>query len=82
MRQDIVKFMRQYNICAAHKRPNAGRYGLMGGFKDNNFPMQLLSLDWLDPLPLSKHRNQYVLVYVDWFAKYVFILAQKQLLLM
>lgn len=73
MRQDIVRYVRNCRICAAHKVCNAGRYGLMGNYKEINFPMQLLSIDWLGPLPLSKKRNQYLLVCVDWFTKYVFL---------
>lgn len=73
MRQDIVKLVRKCQICAAYKSPNAGRYGLMGTYKSINFPMQLLSVDWLGPLPLSKKRNQFLLVCADWFTKYVFL---------
>ena len=73
MRQDVKTFVRSCKICAAFNSPNIGRYGLMGSYKDINFPMQLLSTDWLGPLPLSKQRNQYLLVCVDWFTKYVFL---------
>jgi hypothetical protein len=73
MRKDIVKFVRQCSVCASHKSPNVARPGLMGEYKNINFPFQLISTDLCGPLPRTKSGNQYLLVVVDWFTKYVLV---------
>lgn len=61
------------NTCAASKSLNLPQAGLMGSYKNINFPFQLISADLLGPYPSSKNGNQYLLVVVDWFTKFVLI---------
>ncbi|KAK9739581.1 RNase H-like domain found in reverse transcriptase [Popillia japonica] len=48
---------------------NLPKAGLMGSYKNINFPFQLISADLLGPYPRSQNGNQYLLVVVDWFTK-------------
>lgn len=73
IRRDVYKYVRKCTICAANKSTNLPRAGLMGAYRNINFPFQLISADLLGPYPRSKNGNRYVLVVVDWFTKYVLV---------
>lgn len=73
MRKTIFGYVRNCHICAAHKSSTEKPLGLMGNYKNINFPFQLISLDIMGPFPRSKHGNQYLLVVTDWFTKFVFV---------
>ncbi|KAK9701510.1 Integrase core domain [Popillia japonica] len=70
MRKDIFKYVRKCSICASCKTSNLPNAGLMGSYKNINFPFQLISAGLLGLYPRSKNGNQYLLVVVDWFTKY------------
>ncbi|KAK9739006.1 Integrase core domain [Popillia japonica] len=73
MRQDIYKYVKKCKICASCKSSNLPKAGLMGSYKNINFPFQLISADLLGPYPRSQNGNQYLLVVVDWFTKYCLV---------
>lgn len=73
LRQDVIKYVKRCSICAASKSSNFPRAGLMGSYRNINFPFQMISADLLGPYPRSKNGNQYVLVIVDWFTKFVLV---------
>lgn len=73
IRKEVYKYVRKCPICAANKSSNLPRAGLMGAYRNINFPFQLISADLLGPYPRSKNGNQYVLVVVDWFTKFVLV---------
>lgn len=73
IRREVYKYVRKCVICAANKSTNLPRAGLMGAYRNINFPFQLISADLLGPYPRSKNGNRYVLVVVDWFTKYVLV---------
>lgn len=73
MRKTVYAYVRKCTICASCKSSNLPRAGLMGAYKNINFPFQLVSADLLGPYPRSKNGNQYILVVVDWFTKFVLV---------
>lgn len=73
LRQEVYRYVRKCEICQAQKSPNQARPGLMGSYKNINFPFQLISMDLLGPLPRSRNGNQFLLVVVDWFTKFVLV---------
>ena len=73
MRNTVYKYVRKCQKCASCKSTNLPQAGLMGGYRNINFPYQLISADLIGPYPRSKLGNQYVLVVVDWFTKYVHV---------
>lgn len=73
MRQSVYNYVRRCKICASCKSSNLPQSGLMGKYRDISFPFQLISTDLLGPYPRSKNGNQYLLVVVDWFTKFVLV---------
>lgn len=73
MRQSVIRYVRNCKVCAACKADNLPQAGLMGNFRDINFPFQLISADLLGPYPRSRSGNRHLLVVVDWFTKFVFV---------
>lgn len=73
IRQDVYRYVKKCTICGSSKSSNLPRAGLMGSYREINFPFQLVSADLLGPYPRSKNGNQYLLVVVDWFTKYVLV---------
>lgn len=73
VRRSVYRYVRKCQTCAACKGLNLPQAGLMGSYKNINFPFQLISADLLGPYPRSKNGNQYLLVVVDWFTKFVLI---------
>lgn len=73
LRKSVYSYVKKCPICAASKGDNLPQAGIMGSYKNINFPFQLISADLLGPYPRSKNGNQYLLVIVDWFTKFVLI---------
>lgn len=73
MRQDVVRHIRACKICAACKADNFPQAGLMGNYRNINYPFQLISADLLGPYPRSKNGARHLLVVIDWFTKFVLV---------
>lgn len=73
MRSDVRRYVQRCSICAACKSSNLPQAGQMGQYRNIHFSFQLISMDLLGPYPRSKNGNQYVLVVVDWFTKFVLV---------
>ncbi|CAC5405123.1 unnamed protein product [Mytilus coruscus] len=68
MKSSITSYCKECDQCAARKslkrnRAPLGQY-LVGE------PMERVAIDIIDPLPLSKRQNHYVLVFCDCFTKW------------
>ncbi|KAG5869542.1 hypothetical protein JTB14_018674 [Gonioctena quinquepunctata] len=70
MLQEVKKYVRKCNVCAAQKVENSARPGLMGQPKKVHFPWQYVSVDILGQLPRSKDGFSYLLMVSDYFTKY------------
>lgn len=70
MHADIVKFVSSCPICIAYKLPNHTTLGVMGRPKQCSRPFQMISIDFVGPLPTSRKQNTYLLVVVCCFSKY------------
>ena len=75
MKNDVIRYVRACSICAKTKASSQAKPGLMGQVKQVRFPFQMLSIDFLGPLPRSRSGNQHILVVTDCFTKYVFLKA-------
>lgn len=78
MRKDILKYVRQCDICSREKSLNTQRFGLMGAERKAAFPFQILAYDTMGPLPRSSKGNRFLLVAVDYFSKFVIMKAARQ----
>ena len=78
MRNDVVKYINACKICAQVKHSSQPKSGFMGQAKSVAHPFQMLSIDFLGPLPRSKAGNQFILVITDCFTKFVFLKAMSK----
>lgn len=71
MHGDVVKFVSSCATCLSCKLPNHTTLGEMGRPKQCSRPFQMISIDFIGPLPSSRKQNTYLLVVVCCFSKYV-----------
>ena len=62
--------MRTCGRCAARKSPTPKNCALLQSIKAG-FPMQLVAVDILGPLPMSKSGNVYILTVEDYFTRWM-----------
>lgn len=70
MLQDVTNFVTNCDACLAHKHPNHATLGTMGRPKDCSRPFQMISMDLVGPLPVSRKQNTFLLVITCCFSKY------------
>lgn len=80
MRRDVLRFIRNCDICGSQKSPNCQRFGLMGSPKNVKFPWQVMAIDIMGPFVRSSKGNAYLLVVSDWFTKYTLLFPMRQAL--
>ncbi|KAI5742525.1 hypothetical protein M8J77_005027 [Diaphorina citri] len=70
MWRDVVKYVRSCVTCQKVKPINHKSPGLMH-FRNAEGPNETVYMDLLGPYPRSSRQNQYILVFVDHFTKWV-----------
>lgn len=70
MHRDVSNFISNCDICRSYKYPNHTTLGTMGRPKDCCRPFQMVSVDLVGPLPVSRNQNMFLLVVVCCFSKY------------
>ncbi|CAK1578608.1 unnamed protein product [Parnassius mnemosyne] len=78
MFKDIANLISTCETCLTYKHPNHSPYGLMGKPKLCSRPFQTISLDLMGPLPMTRRRNQYILVINCNFTKFTMIFPLKR----
>lgn len=58
MRKYVMKFVRRYHVCNSQKVTNMGRIGVMRKEKIAQWPFQIIILDLMGLLPMSKKGNR------------------------
>lgn len=72
MGREIENYVRQCMTCLMSKARNGvKRQGLMGKYKFANAPFQMISMDFVGPLPRTTQQNTVILVVTDWYTKFV-----------
>lgn len=71
MEDEIRKYVRSCEVCKATKPSNQIQRSPMGKFKYTNVPFQIISIDFVGPLPRSKAGMCYLLVVVNAFSKFM-----------
>lgn len=79
MRADVVKYVKSCNICAQHKPEQKAPAGVMGKRPSIDKPWQMISLDFVGPLPRSTRGYAYILVVTDFFSKYVVLIPLRSI---
>lgn len=73
MSQEIKNHIRNCTTCKEIKPPFVPVTPEMGKSKVASHPWQIISIDFVGPLPRSRKGNQHMLVIVDYFSKWVMI---------
>jgi hypothetical protein len=75
MKKDVVKYCELCNICQKIKTRNFGKFGFLQPQSVLQCPYELISLDLIGPLPMSKDGFTAILVIVDRLSKHVQFIA-------
>ena len=71
---EVIRYVKNCETCQRTKTNNQTKIGLMGKRLIEE-PWTMVAADIMGPLPLSKKgKNQYILVFVDLFTKWVKII--------
>ncbi len=70
MQQDVIQGIRTCPECATRKSPSQRNRAPLKTVA-SGFPMQVVAVDILGPLPESTARNSYILVVGDYFTKWL-----------
>lgn len=73
MHQDVVKFVGSCDVCLSYKAQNHTTLGQMGRPKQCSRPFQMISIDFVGPLPTTRKQNSYMLVITCCFSKFCHI---------
>lgn len=68
--RDVIKFVNNCKLCLEHKIPQTKPAGFMHSTKAHG-PWDIVTLDFVGPLPKSKQSNCHILVMQDKFSKWV-----------
>ena len=74
LKDDVKIFVSCCDNCARNKPPSHLPKGKLGGISVGS-PWEHLASDFIGPLPVSGRGNRYVLVFMDYFTKWVEIFA-------
>lgn len=67
---DVKNFCRACPNCATRKTPTPKRRAPLGTIKAG-YPMQIVAVDILGPLPETENKNSYILVVGDYFTRWM-----------
>ena len=73
MHIDVRRYVRSCHVCARQKPEQKAPAGLMGERPEVTRPWQVVSLDFVGPLPRTSKGNTTILVIVDSFSKYTLL---------
>lgn len=73
MHHDVTDYVTSCDICLSHKHPNHSTLGTMGRPKDCSRPFQMISVDLVGPLPVTRKQNTFLFVVTCCFSKYCLI---------
>jgi RNase H-like domain found in reverse transcriptase/Integrase zinc binding domain/Integrase core domain len=78
MKLGIEEYISQCETCKKSKINRKSNAEPMGNPRVASSPFEILSIDFIGPLPRSKHGNTALLVVLDWFSKYVWYLPMRK----
>ena len=67
--QSVRKWCQSCQHCAARKNPSQQQRGALQSIK-SGYPIQIVALDIMGPLPKSNQGNRYILVISDYFIRW------------
>ena len=79
MGPEVREYIRECGTCKEIKAPFTAVQPEMGQSRTTGAPWQMISVDYIGPLPRSKRGNQHLLVVLDVFSKYVMLIPVRRL---
>lgn len=73
MKRDVLEYVRKCERCKITKPANSSQRAYMGNDRTPRKKFRMVSLDFIGPMPVSSKGNQYMLVLIDNFTKFVCI---------
>ena len=70
MREDIKEYIKYCNICRLAKRNSQRNQGYLQLFTPEK-PFEIVAIDLVGPLPVTKRGNRYILSAIDRFSRFV-----------
>lgn len=70
MQRDIRNYVMSCQFCNKRKFRRQRKLGKMGRVK-GHYPFDIIGVDILGPLPKTANGNRYIVVFIDYFTKYV-----------
>ncbi len=77
MRQYVEQYFSCCLRCLSDKRPTGRKEGFLHPIPEGITPLKTIRVDHLGPFPKNIHRNEYIVVIVDAFTKFIFLRAVK-----
>ena len=78
MYKDIKNYIANCTICLENKRSQHRQNPKMTMFDQCTAPFQVIQVDLLGPLAMTKNRNRYIAVCVDQFSRYLITLPLRR----
>ena len=69
MTTSVHEWCQTCHICMSRKGPQQTRQGALENMK-TGYPLEIMAMDVVGPLPTSKTGNKYILVISDYFTKW------------
>ena len=69
MTTSVHEWCQTCHSCMSRKRPQQTRRGALENIKAE-YPLEIMAMDIVGPLPTSKSGNKYILVISDYFTKW------------
>lgn len=77
MVKDVTAYVNNCEKCKCIKYPTVASRPLMGKFKEADKPWEMISMDYIGPLPRSKMGNTMLYVVTDFLSKYSILKPMK-----
>lgn len=77
LHRDVKTYIQNCDVCKASKTVTKRMQPTIGKPKVAGVPWEIVSLDYIGPLPRSKKGNTVLLVIADWYSKWVTLLPMR-----
>ena len=78
LRNDIELYIQQCAVCQRVKDPIRRNKGKLKSI-NSGYPLERIGIDIVGPLPKTEQRNSYIVVMIDYFTKFPFAYALKEI---
>ncbi|UYV70936.1 hypothetical protein LAZ67_8001165 [Cordylochernes scorpioides] len=70
MLKDVSEFVKTCHLCQSRKGSNLSPSGLLQPNPPDNYPFERIGIDFVGPLPSTKRRRKWLIVFTDYYTRY------------